>query len=657
MRPKVKPNQKMTTILETVSSPQDIKKLTLAQLKQLASEVRERILTVVSKNGGHLASNLGAVELTLALHLIYDSPTDKIVFDVSHQSYTHKLLTGRGSQFDTLRLHRGISGFTRRQESPHDPFGAGHASTSISAALGLASARDQQGEDYHVIAVIGDGALTGGLAFEGLNNAGTSGKDLLVILNDNSMSISKNVGAFSKYLTDLLTDQTYNKLKAEVWKLTGKLKQASRIRSAVQSLEESVKGFLVPGVIFERLGFRYFGPIDGHNLEQLTKTLKQIKKLKGPILLHVSTIKGKGYKYAEENATHFHGVGAFDKVTGNSNSIKASLSYSAIFGETLVRLAREDPRVVAITAAMTTGTGLAKFAQRYPKRFYDVGIAEQHASTFAAGLAAAGLKPFFAVYSTFLQRALDQAIHDIALQRLPVVFAIDRAGIVGDDGPTHHGCFDLTYLRMIPNTVVIAPKDGEELRDALKFAADWREGPVAIRYPRGSAPDIDIEAEFSGMEVGSWQILRPGEGLVILAVGSMVYPSVAASEILSEQGFRVGVVNCRFVKPLDEKLLSDILSQNKHVLTMEENSLAGGFGSAVSEFSRARSFNCEIHSLGIPDEFIPHGDRNLLLKEMGLDTEGIVNLSLKLLSPQPSKSRVSRQLRLARSRREKTVDE
>jgi len=640
----------VSTILETVGAPADIKRLKPEELEQLASEIRERILTVVSKNGGHLASNLGAVELTLALHLVYDSPRDRIIFDVSHQSYAHKLLTGRSSEFDTLRLHGGISGFTKRQESPHDPFGAGHASTSISAALGLASARDHRGEDFHVIAVIGDGALTGGLAFEGLNNAGSSGRDLLVILNDNSMSISKNVGAFSKYLTDLLTDQTYNKLKAEVWKLTGKLKQASRIRSAVQSLEESVKGFLVPGVIFERLGFRYFGPIDGHNLEQLTKTLRQIKSLKGPILLHVSTIKGKGYKHAEADATHFHGVGAFDKVTGNSNSIKAGLSYSSIFGETLVRLAKRDKRIIAITAAMTTGTGLVKFAQRYPERFYDVGIAEQHASTFAAGLAAAGLKPFFAVYSTFLQRAFDQAIHDIALQRLPVVFAIDRAGIVGDDGPTHHGCFDLSYLRMIPNMTVIAPKDGRELRDALNFGAGWQEGPVAIRYPRGSAPALDLEAEFRRMEVGSWQVLHPGEDLVILAVGSMVYPAVAASEILKKEGFQVGVANCRFVKPLDEGLLSDILSQNKNVLTVEENSLAGGFGSAVSEFSRAGDFNCKVHSLGIPDEFIPHGDRKLLLKEIGLDTQGIVKFSLKLLSPQPSRARVSRQLRLTRSR-------
>jgi 1-deoxy-D-xylulose-5-phosphate synthase len=636
----------MATILDTVTSPEDVKKLGPEELKQLASEIRERILTVVSKTGGHLASNLGAVELTLALHLVFDSPKDKFVFDVSHQSYTHKLLTGRNPRFDTLRTHQGISGFTRREESPHDPFGAGHASTSISAALGLATARDQKGEDFHVIAVIGDGSLTGGLAFEGLNNAGTSGRDLLVALNDNSMSISKNVGAVSRYLTDLLTDQTYNKLKTEIWRLTGKLKRASRIRSTVQSLEESIKGFLVPGVIFERLGFRYFGPIDGHNLEQLTKTLKQIKNLKGPILLHVFTIKGKGYKYAEEDATHFHGVGAFDKVTGNSNSIKASLSYSTVFGETLVRLAKEDKRLVAITAAMTTGTGLLKFAQRYPERFFDVGIAEQHAGIFAAGLAASGLKPFFAVYSTFLQRAFDQTIHDIALQKLPVVFAIDRSGIVGDDGPTHHGCFDLSYLRIIPNMVVIAPKDGGELRDSLKFAADWQEGPVAIRYPRGSAPDIDIDHELRPMELGSWQLLRPGGDLVILAVGSMVYPAVAAGEILEKDGFQAGVVNCRFVKPLDEKLLSEILSRNEHILTVEENSLAGGFGSAVSDFSRARDFGCKIHSLGIPDEFIPHGDRNLLLKKLGLDAEGIASFSLQLLSGAASVARASRQLRL-----------
>ncbi|MCK4962991.1 MAG: 1-deoxy-D-xylulose-5-phosphate synthase, partial [Anaerolineales bacterium] len=474
----------MSGWLDQIDSPQDLKEIPVGKLDELAVEIREKIITVVSKNGGHLASNLGAVELTLALHRVFDSPRDKMVWDVGHQSYTHKLITGRKDRFDTLRKYKGLSGFPTWRENEHDILIVGHASTAISSALGIASGRDQKGEKFSVIAVIGDGALTGGMAFEGLNNAGASGRNLIVILNDNSMSISKNVGAFSRYLTDLLTDEKYNKLKAEVWDLVGKFKRRDKIRAMVAKVEGSIKGFLVPGIIFEKLGFRYFGPVDGHDIGGLIKTLEQLKTLNGPILLHVLTKKGKGYRYAEEDAPRFHGIGAFDKVTGNSNGKVGGLTYTEVFGDTLAELAGRDEKVVAITAAMTLGTGLVKFAETFPERFYDVGIAEQHAATFAAGLASQGLKPVFAVYSTFLQRAFDQTIHDIALQNLPVILAVDRAGLVGADGPTHHGTFDLSYLRQVPNWVVMAPKDGNELKDMLHAAVGWGKGPVAIRYPR-----------------------------------------------------------------------------------------------------------------------------------------------------------------------------
>jgi 1-deoxy-D-xylulose-5-phosphate synthase len=518
----------MSNLLDRISSPKDLKEIPLEKLGALAGEIREKIITVVSKNGGHLASNLGAVELTLALHRVFDSPSDKMVWDVGHQCYTHKLLTGRKDSFDTLRKYQGLSGFPTWRENEHDVFIVGHASTAISTALGVASGRDQNGKDFSVIAVVGDGALTGGMAFEGLNNAGASGRNLIVILNDNAMSISKNVGALSRYLTDLLTDEKYNKLKAEVWDLLGKFKRRDKIRSMVAKVEESVKGFLVPGIIFEKLGFRYFGPVDGHDIGGLIKTLEHLKGLKGPIMLHILTRKGRGYKHAEEDAPRFHGIGAFDKVTGNSNGKVEGPSFTEVFGDTLVELAGRNEKMVAITAAMTLGTGLVKFAERFPNRFYDVGIAEQHATTFAAGLASQGLRPVFAVYSTFLQRAFDQTIHDIALQNLPVILAVDRAGLVGADGPTHHGAFDLSYLRQIPNWTIMAPKDGNELRNMLSAAVGWQKGPVAMRYPRGAIPD-EITKGIRPVEMGTWEKLRDGKELAILAVGSMVYPALQAS--------------------------------------------------------------------------------------------------------------------------------
>jgi 1-deoxy-D-xylulose-5-phosphate synthase len=622
--------------LDQIDSPEDLKKIPIENLGELADEIREKIITVVSKNGGHLAPSLGAVEFTLALHYVFNSPKDKIIWDVGHQCYAHKLLTGRRDRFESLRKYEGISGFPKNSESAHDVFNVGHASTSISAALGMACARDQKKEDFSIIAVVGDGALTGGLSFEGLNNSGALGKNLIVILNDNKMSISKNVGAMSKYLTDLLTDEKYNKLKAEVWEMVGRFKRRDKIRAAVVKVEEGIKGFLVPGIFFEKLGFRYFGPLDGHDIASLIKTLKHLKTLSGPILLHILTKKGKGYKFAEEDAPRFHGIGVFDKVTGNSNGQVGKATYTDVFGNTMVKLAQNDEKIVAITAAMTLGTGLVDFSKLFPERFYDVGIAEQHGATFACGLASQGLKPVFAVYSTFLQRAFDQMIHDVALQNLPVVLAIDRAGLVGEDGPTHHGAFDISYLRQIPNWVVMAPKDGSELRNMLYTAIKWQNGPVAIRYPRAPIPDdpksVSVKDDFTPIEIGSWEGLREGKDLAILAIGSMVYPALEASEQLGKDGINVEVVNARFVKPLDEKMLLSILKGFDKIITVEENALLGGFGSGILEFAEAHGINnVLIRRMGIPDKFIEHAPRKKLLSILGLDQDGIAQMVRSVL--------------------------
>jgi 1-deoxy-D-xylulose-5-phosphate synthase len=615
----------MAKLLDSINSPQDLKKIPLEDLPKLAAEIREEIITVVSKNGGHLASNLGAIELSIALHYVLDSPRDKIIWDVGHQCYTHKLITGRREEFSTLRKYKGISGFPKKKESEHDAYEVGHASTSISAALGMACARDYLNQNFHIAVVVGDGALTGGLSFEGMNNSGALSKNMLVVLNDNTMSISKNVGALSKYLTNILTDEKYNKIKAEVWDLVGKFKRRDKIRTMVAKVEEHVKGFLVPGIIFEKLGFRYFGPIDGHDIQQLVRILEHIKNLNGPVLLHVLTQKGKGYKYAEEDAPRFHGIGVFDKVTGNSDAQPGQLSYTDVFGQAIVELAEKDEKIVAITAAMSLGTGLVDFAKRFPNRFYDVGIAEQHGTTFACGLATLGMKPVFAVYSTFLQRAFDQVLHDAALQNLPVIFAVDRAGLVGEDGPTHHGAFDLSYLRQIPNLTIMAPKDGNELRDMLSSAVSWNKGPVVIRYPRGFVPDGKIEQGFKEIGMASWEVLRSGEDILVLAVGSMVYPSLEAAQICVESGIDVCVVNARFVKPLDETLLSSLMRKLNRIITVEENVLAGGFGSAILEYIQAQEIRRKIlvKRMGIPDSFVQHGSRKTLLEELHLDRDSI----------------------------------
>lgn len=621
----------MDKFLDQINNPEDLKKMKLDDLPALAQEIRELVIDVCSKNGGHLGANLGSVELITALHYVYDTPKDIIVYDVSHQTYPHKILTGRKDRFPTIRTAGGLSGFTTRGESEYDAFGAGHACTALSAALGFATARDIKGEDNKVIGVVGDGSLTGGMAWEGLNQIGASGRNILVILNDNNMSISKNVGAISKYLTDMLADEPYNKLKAEIWRVSGLLPKHEKIRSVVAGLEEMVKGAMVPGIVFEKFGFRYFGPIDGHDVRSLVKTLKNIKNRPGPKFLHIITSKGKGYKFAEDDTFRLHGVSKFDKVTGKSLSISKSLPYTKIFGETMAHLASVDGRVCAITAAMCSGTGLEKFAKEYPQRFFDVGIAEQHGATFAAGLAASGLRPFYAVYSTFLQRGYDQVIHDVALQKLPVVFCLDRAGLVGDDGPTHHGCFDVSYLRTVPGMTIIAPKDGCELRDSLKFALDYTGGPVAIRYPRGNVPEESVEMDFTPMEMGSWQVLREGKDIAILAVGTMAYQAFKAADMLAKDDISCRIVNARFVKPMDIKVLTETFNKFDKVLTVCENALNGGFGDAVLEWVAENNLDGKfVKSLGIPDRFIEHGPRESLLNSIKLDAEGIALSALEL---------------------------
>ena len=610
--------------LEEITSPADIKELSVRELRKLAREIKKTIIERVSLNGGHLSSNLGVIELTIALHYVFNSPYDKIIWDVGHQTYPHKLLTGRYSRFSSIRKYRGLSGFPKRNESEHDPFGTGHSSTSISAALGILEGRDKNGEQYKVIAVIGDGAMTGGLAFEGLNNAGHSKKDLIVILNDNEMSISRNVGALPAYLNRILTGDLYQKIKKEtkarlesIPKLGGK---ASKI---AQKTEEMIKRLFLPGILFEELGFNYVGPVDGHDTELLIKTLKSVKKESSPTLLHVITKKGRGYEFSEKYPSLYHGIGPFKLETGSPVSGNP-LTYSEIFGNTLTELAERDPRIIAITAAMKEGTGLDQFAKRHPDRFYDVGIAEQHAVTFAAGLATQGQKPVVAIYSTFLQRAYDEIIHDVCLQNLPVVFAIDRAGIVGEDGPTHQGTFDISYLRHIPNIVVMEPKDDTELKSMLKLAVNC-DGPVAVRYPRGTIESLPTySSALSPFRIGEAEILKDGKDVVLVALGRAVYSARRVSEKLEKDGISAMVINARFVKPLDRNLLSSVFSLIPRIVTIEENALQGGFGSAVLEFlNEIEAPHTRVRRIGIPDVFIEQGRQSELRRQYGLDDEGI----------------------------------
>lgn len=613
-------------LLDKINSPADVKKLSDEQLKQLAAEIRQLLIKVISHTGGHLAPNLGVVELTLALHKVFTTPQDKLVFDVGHQAYIHKIITGRREQFPTLRQYGGLSGFPKRCESEHDAFGTGHSSTSISAALGMAAARDLQGEDYNVVAIIGDGSMTGGMAFEALNNAGTLHKKMVVVLNDNEMSISKNVGAMSDYLYHLRTGETYNKIKNDIEGWLKNMEFGTDVLKAIRRLKGSVKYLMVPTSIFEELGFTYLGPVDGHDIHGLIEVLQAAKKIDGPVMVHVLTKKGKGYKPAEESPNKFHGTGPFEIATGKKiTNPAAPISYTEVFGKTITELADSDKKIVGLTAAMPDGTGLNIFAQAHPDRFFDVGIAEQHAVTAAAGMAAAGMKPVTAIYSTFMQRAYDSILHDICMQKLHVTMCLDRAGLVGDDGYTHHGVFDYAYLRSIPNMTIMAPKDENELRHMLKTALSFN-GPISVRYPRGSGVGVDITEPMHELPIGKAEVLREGKELCFWAIGSMVQSAVQAADQLKEQGIDAGVVNMRFAKPLDKELLIEHAKRYGKIVTLEEGVLAGGVGSEVLEILDDAGLlqQCAVLRLGIPDEFVTHGDKKLLFRDLGLDTDAIV---------------------------------
>ncbi len=614
----------MTQYLDMINSPEDLKLLTKKQLVLLARDIRKKIIATVAQTGGHLASNLGVVELTIALHYVFDLPKDKIVWDVGHQCYPHKLLTGRKHRFCTLRQYQGISGFPKINESNCDSFGTGHASTSISAALGMVEARDLKNNDNKIIAVIGDGALTGGMALEGLNHAGSLKSDMIVVLNDNKMSISPNVGALSKYLSRMVTYKKYHTIRNRIKVILGML--SDKTAQKAMDLEETLRSLTNPGMLFKEMGFKYYGPINGHNIDSLIKAFENIKQIKGPILLHVITRKGKGYSHAENNKTDFHGISPFDILNGKTKD-NPSATYTEIFAKTLTKIAKKNKKVIAITAAMTPGTGLTEFAKLFPERFFDVGIAEQHAVTFAGGLAINGFKPVCAIYSTFLQRAYDQIIHDVCLQNLPVIFAIDRAGLVGEDGPTHHGPFDISYLRSIPNIIVMAPKDENELQHMLNTAINY-DGPVAVRYPRGKGIGVKMDEKFENLEVGKAQILKRGKKLVIFAIGTVANEALGAANELKKD---VCVVNARFAKPLDEKLIIDLAKKIKNIITIEENSLEGGFGSSILELLEKKNIKANVKRIGIPDKFIEQGDLQILRKKYGLTKENIIKTANKML--------------------------
>lgn len=617
----------MSNYLENINSPEDVKKLSVPELNLLAQEIRDYLIDVTSKNGGHLAPNLGVVELTLALHKVFSTPKDKLIFDVGHQAYVHKIITGRREWFKTLRTYGGMSGFPKRSESEHDAFGAGHSSTSVSAAVGMAVARDLQGEDYDIVAVIGDGSMTGGMAFEALNNAGDLQKNMIVVLNDNEMSISKNVGAMSEYLNNLRTGETYNKVKADLEGWLKNLSVGADVLKVLRRVKTSAKYLVLPTSLFEELGFTYLGPVDGHDINGLIEILSAARRIEGPVLVHVLTVKGKGYKPAEDMPNKFHGTGPFDVATGKKiTNPNAPVTYTEVFGKTLSKLANNDKKIVGITAAMPEGTGLSIFAENHPDRFLDVGIAEQHAVTSAAGMAAVGLKPVVAVYSTFMQRAYDSVVHDICMQNLHVVLCLDRAGLVGDDGYTHHGVMDYAYLRSIPNMTVMAPKDENELCDMLKTAVEF-DGPISVRYPRGSGLGVEIAPEPKVLPIGKAEVLRDGKDGCVWAIGTMVNTALKLSDKLQEQGIELGVVNMRFAKPLDTELLKEHANKYSKLITLEEGVLSGGVGGAVLEFLNTNGLlkATEVLNLGLPDAYVPHGDKKLLLRDIELDDEAIAN--------------------------------
>ncbi len=627
-------DQSKYQVLFKIDSPKDIRSLSQIDLKILCSEVRQYMVDVISQIGGHFGGGLGTVELTVALHKVFDTPNDLLVWDTGHQAYPHKILTGRRDQLKTIRQLNGISGFLKRNESEYDSFGAGHATTSISAALGMAEGSKQCNTKKKVVAIIGDGAMTGGMAYEAMNNAGVNKSNLIVVLNDNKMSIAPNVWQIHNYFNEMIAHPEYNKFKGAIWDLTGKLDHfGDRIRKVAARLETGIKSVITPGVLFEALGFRYFGPINGHNLPQLIKMFEQIRILDGPILVHILTEKGKGYTPAEEHVQRLHASTPFDKITGEAiKKAGGAPSYTSIFGKALVEIARQNEKVVGITAAMPDGTGMDIFQKEFPKRYYDVGIAEEHGVTFAAGLATQDVIPVVAIYSTFLQRGFDQIVHDVALQKLHVVFVLDRAGLVGADGPTHHGTFDLTYLRMIPGMVIMAPKDESELRDMLYTAINTCKGPVAIRYPRGSALGVSVKEGFESFEIGKAETVKEGKDIAILAVGNMVGYAVKASEKFVEDGIDAEIVNMRFVKPIDEVKVLDIARRFKKIITIEESTIVGGFGSAVLELLADKNIKTDVLRIGLPDSFVDHGTQEELHKLLEIDPEGIYNKAKKFLS-------------------------
>ncbi|MDD2523294.1 MAG: 1-deoxy-D-xylulose-5-phosphate synthase [Endomicrobiia bacterium] len=614
------------SILEKISKPSDLKIIKKELLPQLADEIREELIKIVSQNGGHLASSLGVVELTIALHYCFNVPKDKFIWDVGHQAYAHKILTGRRDKFHTLRQYNGLSGFPKISESVYDAFGVGHSSTSISAALGFSVSRDLQGEDYKVVSIIGDGSMTGGLAFEGLQNAGTLAKDMLVILNDNQMFISKKVGVLAGHFAKLLTAGSVKKIEDRVKKFVSRIKfwGLNSIK-----IVNRFKVMLFPGMLFEEMGFTYIGPIDGHNINSLIDILSNVKELKGPVLLHVITKKGKGYKPAEEDPTKFHGVGPFDITTGKTSQTK-KITYTEVFSKALVKLARKDNKIIAVTAAMPDGTGVKEFSEEFPERFFDVGIAEGHAITFAAAMAAGGLKPICAIYSTFMQRALDNIIHDVALQNLPVVMILDRAGIVGEDGATHHGVFDMSYLKYIPNLTIMSPANEIELQDMLNTAVNLK-GPSVIRYPRGTGTNhVDFNRNFEILDIGKSKLEKYGEDICLITIGNPVNICLEVANKLEEKNIKVSVVNMRFLKPFDENEIKNIFKYTKKIITVEENSLIGGMGETVK--SILSGTNAEIFSIGIPDIFIEHGAQNIIRDKYGLSVEKIEAQITKMLS-------------------------
>lgn len=611
-------------VLEKIEQENDIKKIDSKDMGILAQEIREFLIQKISENGGHLASNLGVVELTMALHLVFDLPKDKIIWDVGHQSYTHKLLTGRRAGFDELRKYGGMSGFPKRQESTCDSFDTGHSSTSISAGLGYAMAKSITKENYNVISVIGDGALTGGMAFEGLNNASKLETNFIIVLNDNNMSISENVGGLSKYLGGIRTAQSYQDLKTGITNSLNNIPvYGEKIVDRIRKTKSGIKQLLIPGMFFENMGITYLGPVDGYDIPTLCKVFKEASKVEGAVLVHVLTEKGRGYAPAERHPARFHGTEPFCIDTGLPTTRRIKANYTDIFSTVMRKMGDRDDKVVAVTAAMADGTGLKRFRNMFPERFFDVGIAEEHAVTFAAGLAAAGLKPVVAVYSSFLQRAYDQILHDVCIQSLPVVFAIDRAGLVGSDGETHQGIFDISFLSIIPNMTVMAPKNKWELSDMMKFAVDF-DAPIAIRYPKGEAYD-GLKEFRAQVEYGKSEMLYEEREIALVAFGSMVKTAVAVREELKKQGRQVTLVNARFAKPLDEEMLLSLLQDHQLIVTMEENVRHGGFGEMVASFYQNKDVSAQIVNIAIPDEYVEHGNVNILKQEVGLDTQSILN--------------------------------